>query len=115
MDAAKLTPHLTTRLTDAADDDILDVVLELDPKSTESAVGAQQSRSEEIALRKEIFSNEVVPVEQTIHEVGGEVVDRAWINQTVLARVPARGVEQLSELEKVAALDVPRTLEAEVG
>ena len=74
MDAAKLTPHLSTRLTNAAADDILDVVLELDFQTTESAVGAQRSRSEQIALRKEAFSNDVVPVEETIHEVGGEVV-----------------------------------------
>src|SRR5215204_3560718 len=113
MEMAKLTPDLTTQLTQAAGDDVLDVVVELDPR-TGPATATPQSRSEQIALRNDAFSNDVVPVEETIHEVGGEVVDRAWVNQTVLARVPARGVEQLSELEKVAALDVPRTLEAEV-
>ena len=114
MDAAKLTPDLTTRLTQAAADDVLDVVLELHPQPGPAAA-APQSRSERIAVRKETFSHDVAPVEEAIHESGGEVVDRAWINQTVLARVPAQAVEQLSELEKVAALDVPRTLEAEIG
>jgi len=114
MEMAKLTPDLTTQLTQAAGDDVLDVVVELDPR-TGPATATPQSRSEQIALRKEAFSNDVVPVEEAIHEVGGEVVDRAWINQTVLARVPAQGVEHLSELEKVATLDIPRALEPDVG
>lgn len=114
MDATKLKPDLTARLAQADADEVLDVVLELDPQ-TELADAAPQSRSEQIALRKEIFSHDVVPVEEAIQEAGGEVVDQAWINQTVLARVPVRGVEQLSELDKVMALDVPRTIEAEVG
>jgi hypothetical protein len=114
MDAAKLRPDLSTRLAQAEADDVLDVVLELDPQ-TEPDAPAPQSRREQIALRKETFDNDVVPVEEAINESGGKVVARAWINNTVLARVPARGVEQLSELDKVAALDVPRTIEAEVG
>jgi hypothetical protein len=114
MDAAKLNPDLATRLAQADAHDVLDVVLELDPQS-EPPAAAPQSRSEQIALRKETFSHDVVPVEEAIHEAGGEVLGRAWINQTVRARVPAQGVEQLSELEKVAALDVPRRLEADFG
>ena len=114
MDAAKLNPELATRLAQADAHDVLDVVVELDPQS-EPPAAAPQSRSEQIALRKETFGHDVVPVEEAIHEAGGEVLDRAWINQTVRARVPAQGVEQLSELEKVAALDVPRRLEADFG
>lgn len=112
MDAAKLKPDLTTRLAQAAAEDVLDVVVEMD---AQPAAAAPQSRSEQITLRKEKFDHDVVPVEEAIHEAGGEVVGRAWINQTVRARVPAQGVEQLSELEKVAALDVPRRLEADFG
>jgi hypothetical protein len=114
MDAAKLKPDLAAQVAQAASDDVLDVVVELDPQAGPDAA-APQSRSEQIALRKEAFSRDVAPVEETVREVGGEVVDRAWINQTVLARVPARGVEQLSELNKVAVLDVPHTLEPDVG
>ena len=114
MDAAKLNPDLATRLAQADAHDVVDVVLELDPQS-EPPAAAPQSRSEQIALRKEMFSHDVVPVEEAIHEAGGEVIGRAWINQTVRARVPAQGVEQLSELEKVAALDVPRRIEADFG
>jgi hypothetical protein len=114
MDAAKLKPDLTTRLAQAAAEDVLDVVVEMDAQ-TEPAAAAPQSRSEQITLRKEKFDHDVVPVEEAIHEAGGEVVGRAWINQTVRARVPAQGVEQLSEHEKVAALDVPRRLEADFG
>ena len=76
---------------------------------------APRSRGEAIALRKEAFSHDVVPVEEAVTKVGGEVVGHAWINQTVRARVPAHGLEQLSELDEVAVLDVPHTLQAEVG
>jgi hypothetical protein len=114
MKAAKLKPDLKDQLTQAAPTEVLDVVLELGLPA-EPVDGAPQSRSEQIALRKEAFSHDVVPVEEAVREVGGEVLDRAWINQTVRARVPAEGVEQLSELDKVETLDVPRRLEADFG
>ena len=114
MDTAKLKPDLATQIAQADEHEVLDVVVELDPQS-EPPAAAPQSRSEQIALRKETFNHDVVPVEEAINEAGGEVVGRAWINQTVKARVPAQGIEQLSELEKVAALDVPRRVEADFG
>jgi hypothetical protein len=114
MKAAKLKPDLKVQLTEAAATEVLDVVLELRSQA-EPVAAAPQSRSEQIALRKEAFSHDVVPVEEAVHEVGGEVLDRAWINQTVRARVPAEGVEQLSELDQVETLDIPRRLEADFG
>jgi len=114
MKAAKLQPNLKAQLTEAAATEVLDVVLELRSQA-EPAAGAPQSRSEQIALRREAFSHDAVPVEEAVREVGGEVLGRAWINQTVRARVPAEGVEQLSELDQVETLDVPRRLEADFG
>lgn len=114
MDAAKLTPDLATRLAQADADDVLEVILELGPQS-EPPAAAPQSREEQIALRKEAFNHYAAPVEEAIHEAGGEVAGRAWLNQTVKARVPAQGIEQLSELEKVAALDVPHRLQPDFG
>lgn len=114
MKEAKLTPDLSERLTGAAADDVLDVVVELRAGDAPDE-GRPLSRQEEISYRKEAFGEEALPVEETIQRAGGEVVERAWINQTVLARVPARGVDELSELDGVAAIDVPRTLEAEGG
>lgn len=114
MKEAKLTPDLSARLTNAAAEDVLDVVVELRAEGAPAQM-SQRSRQEEISSRKQAFGEEAVPVEETIQRAGGEVVERAWINQTVLARVPARGVDELSELDGVAALDVPRTLEADRG
>ena len=113
MNAAKMTPDLKAQLTEAEAAEDLEVVLELQSQSQETA--APRSRGEAIALRKEAFSHDVVPVEEAVTKVGGEVVGHAWINQTVRARVPAHGLEQLSELDEVAVLDVPHTLQAEVG
>ena len=114
MKEAKLTPDLSARLTNAAAEDYLEVVVELRAEDV-PAQESPRSRQEEISSRKQAFGAEAIPVEDTIQRAGGEVVERAWINQTVLARVPARGVDELSELDGVAAIDVPRRLEAEGG
>ena len=113
MNAAKMTPDLKSQLTQTDAAEVLEVVLELHSQSQEGT--AARSRGEAIALRKEAFGHDVVPVEETVNEVGGEVVGNAWINQTVRARVPVHGLERLSELDEVAVLDVPRALQAEVG
>jgi hypothetical protein len=114
MEAAKLSEDLKTQLTEAAAAEVLDVVLEL-RQQDDSVADAPRSQKERIARRKEAFSDDVAPVEEAVEEVGGEVLARAWINQTVRARVPAHGVERLSELDKVQTLDVPRRLEADFG
>lgn len=113
MNAAKMTPDLKSQLRQTDTDGLLEVVLEL--HSQNQGGTAALSRGEAIALRKEAFGQDVASVEETVNEVGGEVVGNAWINQTVRARVPAHGLERLSELDEVAVLDVPHTLQAEVG
>jgi hypothetical protein len=75
MKAAKLKPDLKVQLTEATTTEVLDVVLELRSQA-EPVAAAPQSRSEQIALRKETFSHDVAPVEEAIHEAGGEVIGR---------------------------------------
>lgn len=112
MNTSKLSPDLSSRLTQAGSSEVLDVILELRPQPEQARAVGPRSRAEEIAAREECFSRGTQPVEQVIEQIGGEVTGRAWINQTVQARVPAHGVHRLSDLEEVALLDTPHAVEA---
>lgn len=111
MTAAKLSRVLAERVDQAAPGEVLDLVVELHPRRVESAPGA--SREERIAPVRDAFQRDAAPVEAAIQALGGEVVDAAWINQTVRARLPAAGVARLAELSQVVMLDVARRLSSE--
>ncbi len=114
MMLGKLTPTLAARLRHAEASERVEVILELRPRHEAAEVAAQRkSRSERIAAIKEAFARDLDPVEEVVQKVGGEVLGRAWINQTVLVRVPALAVKQLSKLDGVEALDVSRHLESD--
>jgi hypothetical protein len=77
------------------------VIVELEPPSPER-VSADEL--------KVAFRQVADPVAEAIAGLGGEVKGEAWINSTLRARVPAASLGDLSELEPVAALDVPHQL-----
>src|SRR5918992_6291740 len=104
----KLTEKLAKQLEETNDSDLLDIILELGSKAESSPpTDEKRSRGEKIAAMKEAFSREAAPIEEAVRKVGGEVTGRAWINKTMRARVPAQSVKELSEHEKIAALDTP--------
>jgi hypothetical protein len=113
----KMRSILAEQLKKVDPSDLLEIILELYPPAESASTGAteMQSRSEKIAAKKEAFSRNVRPVEEAIRKVGGEITGLAWINQTVRARVPAQGVKELSQHEKVAALDIPHPIKSDVG
>lgn len=77
-------------------EDLLDIVVELeqDPAAAQSVEQMQQS-----------FGRMRAPVDKTISELGGTVTDEEWINHTPRARIPARGLPDLSQLATVRSLD----------
>lgn len=97
---AKITPELESRAESEADDALLDVIVEL-------AGPAQRATVDET---KAAFRENAEPVAQAITGLGGEVQGEAWINSTLKARIPARGLRDLSNIEAVAALDVPHRI-----
>lgn len=97
----KLTAGLRSELEKRPDDAVLDIVVEL-------AHDAEAPRSIEEA--RQAFTERAEPVESAIAELGGVVVDKAWINSTLHARVPAGLLPRLSGVESVAALDVPHRI-----
>ncbi|MFQ5525986.1 MAG: hypothetical protein ACE5GX_06955 [Thermoanaerobaculia bacterium] len=93
-----------------AADELVELVVELEPVEP---AAARLSRAEKIAAHKEAFERQAAPVAAAIAEAGGEVVGRAWINQTLKARIPRHAVAAVARHEKVAQVDVPRPLELE--
>lgn len=121
MKPEKLKGELADRLAETREDEVLEVVVELaareetTPDAGAGAGGRGASRRERIAALREAFDREREPVERAILEAGGEVTERAWINQTLKARVSAAGLERLSDMSEVAALDTPRQIELDEG
>ena len=67
----------------------------------------------DMAAAKEAFNRAAEPVTKLVAGLGGEVVDGAWINNTLRARVPAGNVPHVAGAEGVAAVDVPHAVQAE--
>jgi hypothetical protein len=111
---AKLSTKLAEQLQSSDASELLDIILELRPTARTPA-DKSRSRSENVAALKETFSRESTPVEEAIRKLGGEVTGSAWINQTLRARVPAERVKELSEHEKIAALDLPHLIKTDSG
>jgi hypothetical protein len=78
----------------------VDVIVELDHDEDAASVPALQAS----------FAERAAPVEAAVADLGGEVVDRAWINSTLRVKIPADALPKLSAVPGVTALDAPRPL-----
>jgi hypothetical protein len=106
---AELSPKLNQELTQANASDLVEVVVEL-RRDLLGDPDRESSRNEQIAALKESFNREVEPVEEVIRQAGGEITGRAWINQTLRARIPAEKVKDLASHESVQSVDVPHAI-----
>ncbi len=86
----------------------VEVVLELSSQTTPT--DPSLSRQEKISTLKMSFQHDSAPIEQLVAEHGGEVIDRAWLNQTLRVRASADCLEKLAQLDEVSAIDVPHSL-----
>jgi hypothetical protein len=112
VDGSKLTKELRARLEQIPRDSLIEVILEI--SGGEGApLRAGASRGELMATRRQQFLETVAPVERRIHNMGGEVLDHVWLNQTLRVRVPAGNVDQLTEPDCVASVDAPTPLTRE--
>jgi hypothetical protein len=105
--AAKLSPRLVAELGAVDESSEVEVIVELQPVETPPA----GSRQERIAAMKAGFERELRPVAERILQAGGQVLETAWLNQTVRSRIPAGQVPRVAEDEVVSAIDLPRKLE----
>ena len=87
----------------------IEVVIELAP--IKQAVASENiSRGQKIANLKQAFNSELEPIAKEITNQGGNIVDAAWINQTVNAMVSSKCIEELVQLKEVTAIDIPNRL-----
>jgi hypothetical protein len=112
MTDSKVTPFLAQRLSQAKPLETLDVIVEF--SLNEPYVDCSASRQEKMSSLQHAFYQAIKPTELVIEAGGGVVIERAWINQTVWARVSGPCIQELSKLNEVVALDVPRAIRPDV-
>jgi hypothetical protein len=105
---ARITSDLESRVQGLGEEQLVDVVVELRSVDEPPPEG---SRLERIHAKKDAFDGVSAEVERAVRAEGGEVVDRAWINQTVRAKVPARAIPRLALRDDISVIDVPHAIE----
>jgi len=107
--STELAPRLAERIAHADDDEPIEVVIELagDPPTTNG------SRTERIAAARSAFERDLAAVTPTIAAAGGTIDDSVWLNRTVRGTVPAGEVERIAADDRIAAVDLPATIEPE--
>jgi hypothetical protein len=109
----RITPGLATRVQHIGPMDVLQVVVELQPLTLVRVRGL--SRKEQIINAKKTLSLDFETIKESIQRLGGEVLDYAWLNQTILAEVPASQVSKIAHLEKVQLVDLPHVISVEAA
>jgi len=97
----KIFPALLKRIEQSNPAEWLDVIIELEGGSGEVY---------DIAAAKQEFARVSAPVIERIEGMGGEVVNRAWINHTLRARLLAQDIPAVGQLGEVLALDVAQMI-----
>ncbi|HEY8548167.1 MAG TPA: hypothetical protein VIL36_24080 [Acidimicrobiales bacterium] len=105
----KVSPALEADVEQHDNGEPIEVVVELNPEPSPKS----GTRGERIAQARAAFERQADAVRRTILAAGGEVLGSAWINQTLRTRLPKSLLEQLEGDDRVARLDVTRTLTAE--
>jgi hypothetical protein len=108
---AKLSPRVTERLASLDGRSPVEVVVEMQPVVVPST-GSRASRIEAVRAG---FEQELRGVAERIAAVGGEVLETAWINQTVRSSIPAAELLRVAEDDAVTGIDLPRPLTADSG
>lgn len=71
------------------------------------------SRSQKISHRKGQFEAVSQEVENAIRRMDGQILDRVWLNHTLLVRMPIPKIFALEQLQQVARIELPQTLHKE--
>lgn len=79
----------------------------------EVVVELQHPREGDVATRRAQFDDRCRDLEDRIRALGGEIVGKAWINSTLLVRIPSHAVHDLENVEGVERIDVPHKITRE--
>jgi hypothetical protein len=107
----KVTPEAMAKIK-SDEGDTVELIVELNCEPGDA--GAGSSRAERVAAARRVFDAVATGVSERIAELGGEVVDRAWINQTLRSRLPRESVEVLADDDDVLLVDALRELDLDV-
>lgn len=115
MSIQKLTTKLAEHIEKTGVGDMLEIIVELDPKRGQKIISGsgEISRQDRIAKLQEDFAEQSATVVAKIAEAGGEILGQAWINKTLKVRVPVESIDLISDDEEVAAVDLPKEIGAE--
>ncbi len=102
MTKSKLSLQLTELLKKSGDHNPVDVVVEL--KTEPSNADAQ------MAELRGSFAKLAEPIKSRITSMGGVVTGEAWLNGTLLARLPQKAMAEISMEADVAHVDLPHPL-----
>jgi hypothetical protein len=105
----KISRTLADRVAEKREE-ALDAVVEL---TAQAMPAGKLSRGERMAAVKQAFEERASRVEEAVRSAGGEVLGKAWINQTLQVRLPSDALAGLADLDEVCQLDAPRKLEPE--
>jgi hypothetical protein len=107
-----VTPSLVRELERAKDRDFIEVIVELYTSvSSEHLKGL--TRAAAIEARKHAFDAAVAAVARVISSLGGIVLRKAWVNETIQVQIPAGQVNQVAALENVRVVDTPHHISIE--
>lgn len=97
------------RLGQAAGDDAVEIILELKSPGDQAAASAALP-GDPLTVRRAAFEAWSDSVAESVSQCGGTVVERAWINSTLRARVPASRVSELAENDKIDRIGLATVL-----
>jgi hypothetical protein len=111
-EASKVSERLAAALAVTPPEDAVEVIIEL-RVPVESPDALPGSRAERIAARRAAFEEWSASVTEHLRSVGGELVDKAWLNSTLKGIVRAHTVPELAEDDKVERIDSSTRLVAD--
>ncbi len=111
MASQKISPALRSRLADTTATE-LEVIVELvpQPQPAEPELG----RDELVARRRAAFAARADVVATVVRGLGGDVLGRSWLAESLHAAVPVAAVPGIAQLATVALVDVPAAISPDV-
>lgn len=104
MTNLKVTEDLQQVLENCNSKTEIDVIIELNPPM-QGIQGNGSSRAESVAQRKFVFNQMLQPIVAYINTIGGNVLNSAWINHTIKARVKKSYIDELAKINTVTTID----------
>lgn len=109
---SKFTNDLSIRLLQSQQDKEVQVIVELS-SGTPAVAADGLSRQEKIKNLQDVFNTAIKPITSLLQQKGGKILEQAWISGSLHIQAPVSAIESLSDLEEVATIDTPRSIQAD--